>query len=376
LPAGLLLLCQWRARYSRGANLPAANATLSKSETSLGNIVPFWVEVLLYATMPLFHLHTFMALSIVAAFLFFVGGSAMWKEFGALAAIAFLPATFFIWSITDHFKASSFLELHSGWVRGTDDFAPGFFQFWFENFGIFIPVVLFLIAVLIWRARQSGGAFKFREHPSLVFLAPAALIFFFAYFVKTAPWGWDNIKLIIWAYLIVLPFLWKDLIGQLPTHGRLVFCFGLFASGFISLFGGLLTPENGYGFADRAEFDAVGSAIRKLPAQARFAAYPTYNHPLLLQGRKLVLGYPGHLWTQGFKYTGVEKRLVSVMQGAPDWKQQARDLRTRYLFWGREEIANYPESKRPWEREATKVASGSWGAIYDLERPADSILER
>ena len=87
--------------------------------------------------------------------------------------------------------------------------------------------------------------------------------------------------------------------------------------------------------------------MRKLPVEARFAAYPTYNHPLLLQGRKVVLGYPGHLWTQGFDYADPMRRLEKLMKGAPDWREQARYLRARYLFWGREEKTNYAASTRP-----------------------------
>ena len=115
--------------------------------------------------------------------------------------------------------------------------------------------------------------------------------------------------------------------------------------------------------------DAVGSVVRKLPTEARYAGYPTYNHPVLLQGRKMVLGYPGHLWTQGFDYGPVEDKLKALMQGAPNWKEIARSLHARNLFWGKEEKANYLTSTKPWERESALVGSGDWGAIYDLEAP-------
>jgi uncharacterized membrane protein len=107
--------------------------------------------------------------------------------------------------------------------------------------------------------------------------------------------------------------------------------------------------------------------------QARFAAYPTYNHPLLLQGRKVVMGYPGHLWTQGFDdYQKVYESLRQLMQGTGDWHEAARHLRVRYIFWGREEQLNYPSSTRPWEKSFTPVASSAWGTIYDLESPVPS----
>ena len=42
----------------------------------------------------------------------------------------------------------------------------------------------------------------------------------------------------------------------------------------------------------------------------------------------------------------------------------------RYLFWGKEEKTQYAGSTRPWEREARLLATGPWGAIYDLEAAA------
>jgi hypothetical protein len=33
---------------------------------------------------------------------------------------------------------------------------------------------------------------------------------------------------------------------------------------------------------------------------------------------------------------------------------------------------NYPLSKRPWEHASKLIASGSWGAIYDLESPSEA----
>jgi hypothetical protein len=81
------------------------------------------------------------------------------------------------------------------------------------------------------------------------------------------------------------------------------------------------------------------------------------------------MGYPGHLWTQGFdEYGKTNDLLTKLMQGAPNWRDLARTLRVRYIFWGSEEKKNYGSSTRPWEKSATLAASGTWGAIYDLEQ--------
>ena len=206
--------------------------------------------------------------------------------------------------------------------------------------------------------------------PAFAFVIPAAAIFLFALFVKTAPWGWDNTKLIIWAYFISLPFLWHELIVKWPWPVRAGVCFVLFASGFVSLLGGLAVGRPGFDIADRTELEAVASAVRKIPIKERFAAFPTYNHPLLMNGRKVVLGYPGHLWTQGFDYAPTEQQLQALMRGAPDWRERARALHARYLFWGREEKNAYGSSSQPWRDKAAVVATGFWGTIYDLESTA------
>ena len=167
--------------------------------------------------------------------------------------------------------------------------------------------------------------------------------------------------MIIWAYLIVLPFVWSELFraGRFSPCGRLR---GPFLLGFVTLFGGLAAGRTGFGLADRADLDAIGVAVRQLPADARFAAFPTYNHPLLLQGRKVVLGYPGHVWTQGFNYGDDANKLATLMNGGPGWKETARYFRVRYLFWGRQEISNYAQ-RRVLGKRIKAGRDCPWGSI-------------
>jgi hypothetical protein len=430
IPAGLILLWHWREKYFR-ETAPSGPATMLEENAGWQNVIrrgtpplPFWVELSLYASMPLFHFHTFLALTIVLICFFFLGSPATRGYVFVLLICAFIPATFFTWLITDHFQAKSVLEWHPGWVQGwssgDEDFKMPFFRFWLFNFGILVPLLLTLIGFTGWRLIQSDTNQKFKltavialgvivlcvfriwsagfgRRPlilllfglalmawaisrlgrsgsdrnsalseELVFLAAAGAVFVLTFFIKFAPWGWDNLKIMIWAYLLVLPILWKDLISEWDLSIRVAVCFALFASGFVSLFGGL--AARGFSFIDRAEMDGVGVGVRSLPIEARFAAFPTYNHPLLLQGRKVALGYPGHLWTQGFDDYGKANDLLSnLMQGGQNWEQIARDLKVRYIFWGREEKTNYGASTRPWEKTVPVATSGTWGTIYDLE---------
>ena len=448
IPAGLLLLWHWREKFFSEAPVAATDPSAVGSEKAndSGQIpistrdyrkgpLPFWVELSLYASMPLFHLHTFLALTIVlliglllerpSEVTFIVGlarkegGSGIgrlilhpttWPEIfqgapirtnsAALLASALIPASFFVWLVTNHFRAASIFEWHPGWAQDSSDFAAPFFrmggaanfgsstmfgallqktwngiiapffQFWLPNFGLWIPLALALVGLIGWRIWKSGWRWGNRPPADIAFVLPAIVIFAVGYFIKTAPWDWDNLKLMVWGYFLILPFLWSDIIGRWAFPERAAMCVALFGSGFVTLLGGLSAGHPGFGLIERARLDNAGAAIRPLPVEARFAAYPTFNAPVLLQGRKAVLGYPGHLWTEGFNNTEANNRLTALMNGAANWREAAKELRVRYIFWGQDEKTNYQSSSRPWEATSFLVASGDWGAIYDLNSAA------
>ncbi|OLD91139.1 MAG: hypothetical protein AUG81_01060 [Verrucomicrobia bacterium 13_1_20CM_4_54_11] len=407
IPAALVLLWHWRDSEARPpvAADDVGQATAVNARSNSRGPLPFWVELSLYASMPLFHVHTFIALTIVLVIALFFerltwpkifSEAPMRRHATKLLGAALIPATFFVWLVTDQFHAKSMVKWHPGWVQDSADFgapffrmggaanfgsatafgsllqktwngviAP-FFQFWLTNFGLWVLLALALVGLCGWRAWKAGWRWGTKPPADVAFVLPAVVIFAIGYFVQTAPWDWDNLKLMVWGYFLILPFLWSDLIGRWAFPERAVTCVALFASGFITLLGGLAAGHPGFGLMDRARLDAIGTAVRPLPVEARFAAYPTYNHPLLLQGRKVVLGYPGHLWTEGFDYDKPNRELASLMRGAPNWREAAQALGVRYIFWGRDETANYQGSTRPWETTARRTASGDWGAIYDL----------
>jgi hypothetical protein len=358
IPAGLVLLWHWRLKYG---------------DKSQKIYLPSWIEYVLYATLPLFHVHTWLALNVVLVMLF-LGRSEARKPLALLAASAFLPAAFFGWLITDRFHAASVLKWQPGWTQNNGEFAMPFFWFWLINFGIFLPLAFGLVILVAQQEWNKGGSFPLST--DALFLAAAAIIFMITCLFKTAPWEWDNTKILIWAYFIALPLLWGVLLENLTLLPRAAVCFALFFSGFVSLIGGLAAGRPGFSFANRAELDYVAAATRPLPVEARYAAFPTYNHPLLLSGHKVVCGYPGHLWTQGIDYGPVESKLHSLMMGDGDWMNIARELRVRYLFWGSEEATNYAGSARPWEKQLTVVARGNWGAIYDFGKQASYPLTK
>jgi len=355
LPAGLLLLSSWHARFFGGEGRP----------------LPRRGEVLLYASLPLFHFHTFLFLSVLLAAWFILQRPAR-RELLVLVGAAFLPATVLVWLVTGGLQGGEMLGWKAGWMWddpafltwcrehfGESERIHAALLFWPVNFGL-LPLLVAALVVVLWRERDAWAR-------AVVF--PALLVFLVCCFVKFAPWEWDNTKLMVWSYLAVLPFLWSKLLARWPAWARAVACLALFGSGFLSTLGGIDVTHRGHAIATRSELDGIARAVRAIPATERFAGAPTYNHPLLLCGRKMVLGYLGHVASHGLAWEEPAGKLDALMRGGDGWREIATDLDVRYLFWGRNEDETYQDSPQPWRDEARLVSSGDWGAIYDLKAP-------
>jgi hypothetical protein len=356
LPAGLLLLVSWRARFFADDRWR----------------LPRWGELLLYATLPLFHLHSFIFFSLMFAGWFVLHPPAR-RALGLLVGSAFVPATVLVLLVTGALGGASVLGLKPGWMwddltwlQWCEDHLPGspelnaMLLFWPINFGFLIPLVAWL-ACRLWK--DQGATW-----PRLLFF-PALFVFLLCVFVKFAPWEWDNTKLMIWSYLAIVPLAWDELLAARALWQRAVAAVAIFGSGFVSLCGGVDGSHSGFDLALRSELDGVAKAVEGIPVTERFVGYPTYNHPLLLTGRKMALGYTGHAWSHGLDWARPAARVDALMNGAGDWRKAADELGVRYVFWGNEEREHYKDSAQPWKGSASLVADGEWGEIHDLRPP-------
>ncbi len=376
LPAGLLLLCSWRARFF-GADRRGRQGT-----TAFPDRLPRFVEVLLYAAMPVFHLHTFLFLSLLLLAWFIVHPRLRWT-LAALVGQAFLPATLLTLFVTDFGRGPSVLGWHPGWMQDQPEFLAWCAEklgtesplitipvFWIWNFGALPLFVAALLIVLCRKGKSRDSDGESRVWARAVVL-PALGVFALCCFVKFAPWEWDNTKLMLWSYIAVLPFLWTHLLARKPAWMQACAAVALFGSGFLSLLGGLDGSHRGFAIATRSELDPLDRALRLAPERRRFITHPDYNHPVLLLGRSVALGYTGHVWSHGYRWEEPLARVTAVLEGEPGWRETARGLGARYLFWGAPERTAYPDSPQPWRTETRLIAAGEWGEIWDLEAAPD-----
>ncbi len=319
LPAGFMLLDAWRDEWFRQRH-PG---------------LPRWLQVLFYAAMPLFSLHSFLFLSVVLAGLFVYRPIAR-RALAVLVGAAFVPATAGVLCVTGMLSASGGVHLAWGWMAG----AGGLWQLP-RDFGLVIPLGL---ATLVVALRQGRAEERF-------FVMVAAALFGLCSVVAFASWPWDNMKILLWCWLACSPYLWSLVIAPLPAVARAGVCTVLFFSLSVSLAGGL-DARHGYCLARRSELDAWRSAMRDIPATDRFAVVPVYNHPVILLGRQVACGYEGHLWSHGLDYRMKHDVLTEAMAGRVPWVAAAPVLDVQWV------------AVRALDRTDTMTAR--FGMLYDV----------
>lgn len=294
LPIGLLLLSQWRARL-REVSLP----------------FPRWVEVFLYASLPFFHLHSFLFLSLVLGLAWLTTcRSKAGNDFLVTGVWAFVPATVLVWLVTGggpFAGASGMIGWQPGWLQG----ARGW-EFWWLNFGLSLPLAILAgLRMFFWPSSQ-------RQTPNLrsdrVIFTAAAVTWGACLLVRFAPWAWDNTKLMIWAWLAAAPIVYAWTLAILQPWWRIPLLLGLFFSGALSLADGLASRHS-YGLASRSELAQAAAVLQGIPPSTRLLAAPHFAQPAALLGYPVLLGYDGHLWSHGYNYTPLLQELRRLFGG-------------------------------------------------------------
>ena len=331
LPSGLALLWSWRERLLRS-----------------GRGLPDWVEGLLWGILPLFHLHTFLFVSVIYAVWALAQGAV--RRCLASFLWALLPAAWTTWQVTDGFAAAALVWWKPGWTMGRTNAL----LFLGRNFTLFLPLAL-------WAGVR---ALRLPAREARLTIFPGLLLFAALFFVMLAPWDWDNTKMMIWCYLLVLPAV-GEAVWSLAPWLRAIVLLAAFLPGALAV-ADSLAPRHHYQVYDVQETEAVCAVLSRLSVGGRVATAQSFSHPVALCGHPVVAGYGGHLWSHGIRSHDVEERLRSLMLGEPGWEETARSLEARYLFWGYREEEDFTGSSRPWETGRIPLAQGPWGRLYAL----------
>jgi hypothetical protein len=258
--------------------------------------------------LPLAHAHGFVVLTSVAGLLALASRRFRpWLAF-ALAALALGLPQIACMARGSSTAGTRFVGWQLGWDHGTTNPLVA----WTLNAGVFL--VLWLLALAAPR-RVLGP----EGTGTLRFLAPFALWFAVPNVLRLSPWIWDNVKFLFYWYVATAPLVALAL-ARISRHARL----GPPAAAVLLLAAVSAGGLDAWRYASRSRLhvlfdrDAIAIADRiaaLAPPRALVLHYPTFNSPVLLSGRRSLLGYPGHIWSQGLDASDRIARVQAVYAG-------------------------------------------------------------
>ncbi len=305
LPAGLLIYHQL-TKFFRGEWSPAIYEKIS-----LG---------IIWGSLAFFHLHSYFIVSI------YLGCLILWNRslrvwLPTLVLAIFLGMPFVIGALLPESGTISLIHWSRGWARPEN---VNYFFYWFKNFG---PWLMAMIAVMVTFYRE-------RDWKKLFPAALAFLLFVLFAHLILAPWDWDNIKLLLWCYIFGLLAIREKLWTRRSTWAQvgvfLLFC----APGLMIFVHSLPQYTRGALWASERELNKAKVLLKGRDVNEGLLIAPTYDHPALLLGYKLYMGYPGHVWSHGYNYMDREAILTSYFMGEIEGLPLLPKGQVRWIYRG------------------------------------------
>lgn len=309
--------------------------------------------------LPLWHTHTLVAFGIImpayAICLAFRRKQSLLKIISTRLRpfIYFaIPLAFLgmVWHLEQVFSpGTSFFGIQIGWIAGTE----GIIEFWFNNLGLFIP--LLFLGLLTLTKTQT------------LFYLPFLGLFIASNIIKFQPFDWDNYKvLLIWYAVssIIVVKLLHFLSQKIKSLGKL-FAISIFAhlcfSGILLIIGNHLTWHQVFS----SEQIALASWLQKnsFPQDVLLTG-PEHNHFAVLAGRKILLGYPGYLWTQGINYHQRQQDIHKIYAGN---QNLLKKYPINFVVIGPASKSAYKINQDYWQQNFSLVKSSSHYQIYKVE---------
>jgi hypothetical protein len=312
--------------------------------------------------LPFASLSTLLSLALITPFLFLLFPSRNWiAYFGLWTAVA--APQLWIQQGGGAGAASAF-RVQLGWIAPPDPWI----WFWLKNSGIFIPL---LILALLDRSLLDRTGRRFL----LAFMPAFALANIFVF----QPWDWDNTKVLLYWYLggaiavsALLARAWTTRLAKVAVITALL----------TLTLSGLLVHLNQFLGRERtllltAEELEIARMVRERTAPGSvFAVGLQHNHPVpMLSGRKVLMSYPGWLWSQGYDYAARERDLREIFALAPRAQEHIQRYGIDYLVvgpWERSQFGAAPEMLRQHLRA---VAESPAYSVFEVRRPS-TVPER
>jgi len=330
-----------------------------------------WREFLfagvLAGALPFFHSHSFLAMLMVTIPLGLIFWD--WRKWFLFFMPAFVLSLPQVLYLSGHVGGGGFFKYNFGWIAGKENF----FWFWLKNTSLFWPLIIAgFTTIFIFRrdaALRVPTRLGFYTLPFLIaFLLPNLVLF--------APWSWDNIKILIYWFLGVVPIASYAMVCMyeskryriLSRTGFFVIMFFLTFAGAIDVFKYAIAPVGGAKEFSVEEIELARRISVETPADAVFLNAPVHNHPVFLSGRKTLMGFPGHIWSHGYQGSYQREQDVKTMlKGEPNAKSLIEKYKPDYATVGPHEKRLGAISKF-FDANFTRAITTKSYKVYDLTK--------
>lgn len=277
---------------------------------------PGWAWIFILATLPFFHLHSFVIL-----FLYFLG---LWiidnglKFPMKLFSAGLLASPFVLQALI---PAENIQVVH--WST---------YWWTWKNIGAWGGLCLGAF-VLMAKKKQISARHLYILFLSLIF---SVLIL--------APWDWDQIKILTWCYLMLNSIIAGTLLKRISRFWIYTIAVVVFFPGGLQVWKSL--PKNQFQkdrvyLARVSDVQQIQQSLKEIDANDPVLVAPVYNHPIFFAGQSVVVGYPGHVWSQG---ADAKKILSYIEDSVAAGKLISPQPFKKEIKW----VLNSPFEKEKW----------------------------
>lgn len=342
---------------------------------------------ILIGLLPLAHIHSFIALSIIVGGFFLTALIKKNKELvlsflwmGAISVLVALPALLFI--LLNKAKSDTgFFIFRWGWMTeiggigsinfnlAAKDHTIEYLSYFGQNFGLILPLFIIAAAFLLLRLRRNLFSEKTFFVCSLVF--SAALLWIFINTVKFQPWDFDTNKFFGYFLLVavlIIGYFFDRLKIPGVKIGFVVLTLFIVSTGMIDALSrsSLAHPYlyQIFGLDEQKTADWIINNVSQ-----KNIILTGGNHLNLvnsLAGKPVLMGYAGWLWTHGINYQEREKDIKNIYEGGEATKDLLKKYDIAYVFIGPHERNDYNVDEQFFEQKYPIIFQADSIKIYKV----------
>jgi len=332
---------------------------------------PFLFAGIVTGVMPIFHVHAYGTVVALSIFWALLSRRIQWLGFFIPALVIGAPILIWMWPPANTSVCGNNPTLHGycfevGWLSYLDWqhdlpiwFGRDWIWFWIKNTSVFIPL---LVAGQILRSWIPTEFPKWFAPMWLWFLVPNVIVL--------QPWDWDNTKFFVfWALLgsilvgALLARMFQRGPGSAIVASLLLVLLGL--SGSLDLARASDYSVSAVQFTDSGGLKVADWVRANTSPTALFVVADEHNSPIpTLAGRRVLIGYPGWLWTYGlpdYMQKGVDETLI--LKGDPAALDLVHRYGVDYVMIGPQEIPR-GASRAYWDQHGKLVYNDGEYAVY------------